>query len=484
MAGVKAWKHGEAGAPAFPEEFDIAKKAVLQVTDIKTNHNKYYAVELHVAQVNGKQQFRIFTHYGRTDDLESNPNAGQKECRFFDTLADADANYQSIYKEKTAAKKGYKEVSLASSKIGSQKARGTSSGQLDAKTLEKLQKDKEKPDAPPAPTPRASQLSPAVQTLVRYLYDEATKALTTTVAAKITANGIETPLGILAVGQIEKGENILADLYGLFQQPQTKQRDDDMVRLTGDFYTTIPHRIGRTRAAVSTAVINTLELLYEKQETLQLMKDMLQINGEAGSVLFDAQVDQEYDALKCTIAAVMPNTPKFFELEDHVIKSQVKSKSIKVKNIFTLKREGEWDQFTNDIGNQRLMFHGSRMQNWVGILSRGILLPKIVVSMGVKRTDAGWLGNGIYFGDAACTSAYYTSEGQRLTRIMGIARVALGKMMDYTKITYGITEPPAGYDSCHGVRNKPGAPSQFADDEYVVYRTQQQRLEYLVEFTA
>jgi poly [ADP-ribose] polymerase len=68
--------------------------------------------------------------------------------------------------------------------------------------------------------------------------------------------------------------------------------------------------------------------------------------------------------------------------------------------------------FTGHIDNQRLLFHGSRIKNWVGILSRGILLPKIVVSMGVNRTDAGWLGSGIYFGDAACTSAGYTSPGK------------------------------------------------------------------------
>jgi len=482
MATVKAWKFGDSGAPAFPDDFEIVKKAVLQVTDIKTNHNKYYAVELHSASHQGKQLFRIFTHYGRTDDLESNPDAGQKECRFFDTLGEADGCYQSIYREKTSAKKGYKEVSLASSKIGSQKARGTSSGTIDARTLEKLQaKDRDKA-APPAP--KVSQLHPGVQALVRYLYDESKTALTNTVAAKITAHGIETPLGILSVGQIEKGENILADLYAQFQKPPSKQRDERMVDLTGEFYTTIPHRIGRTRAAVSTAVINTLELLYEKQETLQLMKDMLQINGEAGSVLFDAQVDQEYDALKCQIAPIDPAHGLYRELAEYVLRSQVKSKSIQVKNIFTLRRDGEWDAFTADIDNQRHLFHGSRIQNWVGILSRGILLPKIVVSMGVQRTDAGWLGNGIYFGDAACTSAFYTTPGKNKTRFMALARVALGKMKPYHKITYGLAEPPAGFDSCHGVRNKPGAPSEFADDEYVVYRPQQQRLEYLVEFAA
>src|SRR5262249_23536720 len=136
-------------------------------------------------------------------------------------------------------------------------------------------------------------------------------------------------------------------------------------------------------------------------------------------------------ALKCTIGWIEPESPQFKELADHVIKSQVKSKTIKVKNIYTLHREGEREQFTTDVGNQQMLFHGSRIQNWVGILSRGILLPKIVVSMGVSRTDAGWLGNGIYFGDAACTSAFYTTEGQRRTRLMAIARVALGKVKDY-----------------------------------------------------
>jgi poly [ADP-ribose] polymerase len=103
--------------------------------------------------------------------------------------------------------------------------------------------------------------------------------------------------------------------------------------------------------------------------------------------------------------------------------------------------------------------------------------------MGVHRTDPGWLGHGIYFGDAACTSSFYTTPGRQKTSFMAIARVALGKMKDYTKITYGLSAPPEGYDSCHGVRRTSKINSEFDDDEYVIYTTKQQRLEYLVEFT-
>jgi poly [ADP-ribose] polymerase len=161
----------------------------------------------------------------------------------------------------------------------------------------------------------------------------------------------------------------------------------------------------------------------------------------------------------------------------------VKTKGIRVQRIYALARPEERARYAAKVGNEKLLFHGSRAKNWVGILSHGILLPRIVVSFGVNRTDAGWLGNGIYFGDAACTTLYYTAPGARKTRMMAVARVALGKTMQYRKITYGLDRPPAGYDSCHGVRGSMLRKSEFEDDEFVVYRTEQQRLEYLVEYT-
>ncbi len=478
---VKAFRVGAADEPAFAADFEVLKKAVLQLTDLANNNNKYYAIELHQAidPPKGSSPFRVFTHYGRTDDLETNPNAGARETRYFDDAGSAEVNYAKIYKEKSSPSKGYKEVSLASSKIGSHKARGTSSGEVDAKTLERIEGEKEKRAARPP-----SQLSAGVQGLVKYIYDEATNALTNTVAAKITANGIETPLGVLTLGQIERGEVILQQLYDQFQKKTSKTFAVRTEELSGEFYTCIPHRIGRTREAIQSSIINSLEQFEQKQETLQLMKDMLQVNGDSGNVLFFDELDAKYDALKCNIKALAPNDPDFARVSDYVVKSQVKSKSIKVKNVFTLRREHEWSSFRDDISNQRELFHGSRIKNWVGLLSRGILMPKIVVSMGVNRTDAGWLGNGIYFGDAACTASFYTTSGKQGTRFMAVARVALGKMAPYTKITYGLERPPEGFDSCHGVRHKAGTTSQFADDEYVVYDTRQQRMEYLVEFTA
>ena len=49
MASGKAWKQGSVGEPSFPNDFEILRKNVLQKTDIESNNNKYYGVELHQA---------------------------------------------------------------------------------------------------------------------------------------------------------------------------------------------------------------------------------------------------------------------------------------------------------------------------------------------------------------------------------------------------------------------------------------------------
>ena len=209
MADVKAWREGVPGEPTFPNTFDVVKKAVLQVTDIKTNRNKYYAIEIHAAQ----NKYRVYTHYGRTDDLETNPDAGARESRYFVSLADAQSQYDKIYREKTSTTKGYKELSLASAKIGSRKTFGQSSGNIDDATLQKLAEKNKPQEKTAAPT---ITLAPPIQDLVGYLYGEATNALTSAVNATITAKGIETPLGVLTIGQIEKGQAALDALVAAY----------------------------------------------------------------------------------------------------------------------------------------------------------------------------------------------------------------------------------------------------------------------------
>ncbi len=86
--------------------------------------------------------------------------------------------------------------------------------------------------------------------------------------------------------------------------------------------------------------------------------------------------------------------------------------------------------FQSHFENVCELFHSSKAQNFLGILSRGLLLPKVVVSdYGGERSDAGSLGTGIYFGLDALTSVKYSSPSQtRGSRFLLMCDVALGNV--------------------------------------------------------
>lgn len=67
---------------------------------------------------------------------------------------------------------------------------------------------------------------------------------------------------------------------------ETGKLDDASARkLSSDFYTVIPHPIGRSKADVMASVLKTPEAFEQKRELLQIMKDMVQINSSNGGVL-------------------------------------------------------------------------------------------------------------------------------------------------------------------------------------------------------
>ena len=45
--------------------------------------------------------------------------------------------------------------------------------------------------------------------------------------------------------------------------------------------------------------------------------------------------------------------------------------SLSVTDVFEMKKEGEQEQF-KDVGNRQLLWHGSRLTNWVGIINKGL----------------------------------------------------------------------------------------------------------------
>jgi hypothetical protein len=136
--------------------------------------------------------------------------------------------------------------------------------------------------------------------------------------------------------------------------------------------------------------------------------------------------------------------------------------------------------------NTSLLFHGTRSVNVSGILREALRLPKQLV--GVVITGA-MFGPGIYFADDWKKSAGYTSlhgsywsGGGGAVRgrdaFMFAADVVLGNPF-VAPGPSGYTGPPKGH---HSIFGKAGH-SQVVNNEFIVFKPNQNQLRYLIEFT-
>jgi len=171
----------------------------------------------------------------------------------------------------------------------------------------------------------------------------------------------------------------------------------------------------------------------------------------------------------------------------------------KLISAFRIRRPIEDSAFEGStLGNVSMLCHGTKKASILGILRRGLLIPKpgqitlfdkgIGSDIVLERTDEGSLGCGIYFASSVSTSLQYSQDGY-----VFVAEVALGntQVLTNSNISSGGNNgddgalpkkfPEAGFDSCMGLASAQQG-SQFARDEYSVYRTSQQRLCYLLQF--
>lgn len=85
-------------------------------------------------------------------------------------------------------------------------------------------------------------------------------------------------------------------------------------------------------------------------------------------------IDTHYRELHCSLAPVDKEEEVFSMVERYVRQTHGKTHtqySLSVEELFEVDREGERERFT-DVGNRQLLWHGSRLTNWVGILNQGL----------------------------------------------------------------------------------------------------------------
>lgn len=159
-------------------------------------------------------------------------------------------------------------------------------------------------------------------------------------------------------------------------------------------------------------------------------------------------MDENYKRLKTNIN-VIHESENVFKTVDEYIQNSSSGYRLKLLDCFEIEREGEKERFNpNKLDNKKLLFHGSRFSNFVGILSTGLrIAPPEAPSHGYN------FGKGIYLADQAGKSAPYCSpHSSNNTILMLLCETACGTQRVLYKPDYDAANLPAGTHStfCQG----------------------------------
>ncbi|MBN3294535.1 PARP4 polymerase, partial [Polypterus senegalus] len=250
----------------------------------------------------------------------------------------------------------------------------------------------------------------------------------------------------------------------------------DLKIIMSEFFRIIPHK------CIAEPFIN-MRTISQKQDLCQLIRDIVNVSESTFWSPTPSSL-AKYRALRCSIEHLEPETEEYFNLTKLLTPHGKSFLPVTLHRIFHVSRVDEMLDFQRKLGNVQLLFHASSLSKFVGILSRGLLLPKVAVEQhGIARTDVGNLGSGIYFSNDIRTAMKYSSPNEiDGTCILVVCEVALGLCKQLTQKDCSLTSAPDEYHSVHGVRNTPQKPTEFEDDEFVVYNINQIQMKYVIQF--
>ncbi|VDK46679.1 unnamed protein product [Taenia asiatica] len=160
-------------------------------------------------------------------------------------------------------------------------------------------------------------------------------------------------------------------------------------------------------------LISTPEAVKTELDLLKALEDIeaaFSIIKKKGKTVDMHPVDKNYDNLKCEIKPIPAGDKMEKVIKDYVRMTHApthNSYDLEVLQAFELNKSGEVESFC-DYGTRRLLWHGSRITNWMGILGRGLkIAPPEAPSTGYM------FGKGVYFADCASKSANYTYPTSR-----------------------------------------------------------------------
>lgn len=214
-----------------------------------------------------------------------------------------------------------------------------------------------------------SNLVMPVQNLIKLLFDV---NMMKQMMLEFDLDTEKMPLGKLSSKQIRTAMTVLRELSELVQKNGTSGQ---FVEASNRFYTLIPHDHGVRRAPI----IDTNEIITAKTEMLESLLEMELAYGLLNEKTDDKKnpIDAHYEQLKTEIVPLDKSSEEHKLLINYVENTHAPTHTnykLEVEEIFKIVRKGEDRRFKpfKKLHNRQLLWHGSRLTNFVGILSHGL----------------------------------------------------------------------------------------------------------------
>lgn len=225
------------------------------------------------------------------------------------------------------------------------------------------------------------------------------------------------PLGKLSKSTITRGFQALKNLSELLDNPDLAQslynlaQPAAIANLSNLYYSVIPHVFGRNRPPIIGDHIR-LKREIDLLDSLSDMKaaELLMKVGPEKLIQKAHPADLHYQGLGMKeMTPLEHSSNEFQELANYLSLTRGSTHNVRymVQDIFRIERQNEQSRFDGSIvsgptKDKRLLWHGSRVTNFAGILSQGLRIapPEAPVS--------GYMfGKGIYLADMSSKSANY-----------------------------------------------------------------------------
>lgn len=250
-----------------------------------------------------------------------------------------------------------------------------------------------------------------------------------------------------------------------------------------ELFKVIPRKMKTVKENLATKLEDIPNIYQREQDLLDVMK------GQVVQVKIKTTVKKEDTKKQNILEAMGLKFENISEEDIKIIKKElgdIQDRYYNAWKVVNIKTQRTFDEYMDTVEDKttKLLFHGSRSENWWSIINSGLVLrPNAVIS-------GKMFGSGIYFAPKARKSLGYTSldgsywaNGNSNCGFMAIFEIHYGNpyitydndMFNYN-FNYSDLKNLGKYDSVHAKAGK-----ALRNDEIIVYQECQCTIKYLIE---